>query len=35
MYPGKEHFDGFKAINEILRHIKQISNQLTKKSIDI
>ena len=35
IYPGKEHFDGFKAINEILRHIKQISNQLTKKSIDI
>ena len=29
--PDKEDFDIFKDINEILRHIKQSSNQLTKK----
>ena len=29
--PAKENFDVFKAINEIFRHIKQSSIQLTKK----
>ena len=30
--PEKEDLDIFKAINEIFRHIKQLSNQLTKKT---
>ena len=29
--PGKEKFDVFKAINEIFRHIKLSSDELTKK----
>ena len=32
MYPGKEYFYVFEAINEIFKHIKQSSNQLTKQS---
>ena len=30
--PDKEHFDIFKAIDEIFRHIKQSSSQLSKNS---
>ena len=29
--PGKEDFDIFKALNEIIRRIKESSNQSTKK----
>ena len=32
MYPGKEYFYVFEAINEIFKHIKQSSNQLAKQS---
>ena len=32
MYPGKEYFYVFEATNEIFKHIKQSSNQLTKQS---
>ena len=31
--PSKEIFDVFEAINEIFSHIKQSSNQLTKKTL--
>ena len=31
--PDEEKFDVFKAIYEIFRHIKQSSNQLTKKAL--
>ena len=30
----REDFDNFKAINEIFRHIKQLSNKLTKTKCD-
>ena len=31
--PDRKNSDIFKTINEIFRHIKQLSNQLTKKTL--
>ena len=31
--PDKEDFNIFEAINEVFRHIKQLSNHLTRKSL--
>ena len=32
--PDEEHFNIFKAVNEILRHIKELTEKSTKKSVN-